>query len=133
MPFKRGTIRSLRRFRHLKVWRGTLDEKNRKIKLLHTALCHVYGKDIRLSFHNEETGSGMSNFRTSRRLGRTGYITLHGRHSVVTYLHEFAHALGYQTQESARWWSLKLYRRIFRVSARNYTLIEGMMVRNETH
>ena len=39
-------------------------------------------------------------------------ITMRGRLSVVTYLHEFAHALGRGERGACRW-SLNLFRRVF--------------------
>jgi hypothetical protein len=39
-------------------------------------------------------------------------ITMRGRLSVVTYLHEFAHALGHGERGACRW-SLNLFRRVF--------------------
>jgi hypothetical protein len=52
-----------------------------------------------------------------------------GRLSVVTYLHEFAHALGRDERGACRW-SINLFRRVFpeqfaRLAASGHTLRRG--------
>jgi hypothetical protein len=58
--------------------------------------------------------------------GRPAAITMRGKLSVVTFLHEFAHALGRDERGACRW-SINLFRRAFpeqyaRLQADGHTL-----------
>jgi hypothetical protein len=53
------------------------------------------------------THSGASNYRPACHT-----ITLTGKLSVLTYLHEFAHARGADERQACRW-SINLFRRCF--------------------
>jgi hypothetical protein len=107
--YKPDVLRVMKAFRRDKPWRGTLIERKAKIVDLHLKLCHFYGLTTALDTTQvSETGnSGASCYEPGRNR-----ITLRGRLSVVTYLHEFGHALGYGEQGACRW-SLNLFRRIF--------------------
>jgi hypothetical protein len=109
--FKRRTVAAVARFKMSKPWRGTEEERKAKFERLHLDLCAVYGKQTRLTFGLLDGGdSGSSHYTPS-----TDTITLCGRISVLTLLHEFAHALGKDERGACRW-SLNLFRRVFPVS-----------------
>lgn len=111
LKFKRGTVAAVRRFKRSKPWRGSEDERKAKFERLHCGLCLVYGKQTRLVFgllDGEDSGS--SHYTPS-----TDTITLCGRLSVLTLMHEFAHALGKDERGACRW-SLNLFRRVFPAS-----------------
>lgn len=101
--YKPEVLRATRLFAQAKPWRGSIEDRVRKLHALHAALCAAYGK------------------RTQVVIGHVGgdcyvpsldLIRLSGRLSVVTYLHEFGHALGKDERQTCRW-SINLFRRVF--------------------
>ena len=123
--YQRETVAAIREYRRSKPWRGSLSERTQKLRRLHSALCTAYGltTDLICSVGDDDAGSsGGSHYSPSRNR-----ITLTGRLSVITYLHEFGHALGYGEQGACRW-SINLFRRFFprsysRLQAEGHTLI----------
>lgn len=123
-------LRALKAFRREKPWRGTLAERKEKFRRVHRALCAAYGLTTRLRFHVSlamDNASGASCYDP-----RANMIELRGRLSVVTYLHEFGHALGYGEQGTCRW-SINLFRRVFprsysRLQPRGHVLGRGPLL-----
>lgn len=110
MKFKPAALRAVRAFAWSKPWRGTIAERKAKFRRLNRDLARAYGlPKPRLVFHHVEADrfSGASCYRPAVHT-----ITLAGRLSVVTFLHEFAHARGYDERQACRW-SLNLFRRVF--------------------
>ena len=109
VAFRRETLQAVKRLKRSKPWRASEDERKTTFERLHADLCLAYGgKQTRLVFGFLDGGdSGGSHYRPS-----TDTITLCGRLSVVTYLHEFAHALGRDERGAVRW-SLNLFRQCF--------------------
>ncbi len=106
--FRPSVLAAVQRFARAKPYRGTRAERKAKFADLHDDLCAVYGKQTVLAFGVLDGGdSGASHYRPAADL-----ITLCGRLSVVTYLHEFAHALGRDEREAVRW-STNLFRAVF--------------------
>jgi hypothetical protein len=110
MTFKAEALRAVRRFARSKPWRGTLEERKAKFRRLNRALARAYGiARPRLVFcrvgGNPEVGNGSYQPVTHT-------ITLLGKLSVVTYLHEFGHARGYGERGACRF-SVNLFRRAF--------------------
>ncbi len=113
----------MRRFARSKPWQGTHQQRARKFARLNRALAEAYGIDTpRLTIYSD-------------RAGRDCYIpALHticlgSRMSVVTYLHEFAHARGMDERQACRW-SINLFRRCFprsfaRCDTRGHMLVAG--------
>lgn len=90
ISFRPATLEAVRRFTAFRPWRGAVEERKAKFAALHANLCGIYGKFSMLTFGVlDGSFSGDSSYCPS-----TDTITLRGRLSVVTYLHEFAHALG---------------------------------------
>jgi len=115
VQFKSITIEILERFKASNPWRGHYGPTRwgqAKFSLLHRDLCAAYGLSTELvfgyDFARRGVPSGTSNFRPGSDL-----ITLHGRVSVVTYLHEFSHALHGPCGRRAVRWSLNLFRKVF--------------------
>jgi hypothetical protein len=125
MKFKAAALQAVRAFAHLGPWRGSIVARKEKFRRLNRDLAAAYGiAEPRLVFQNVEAGgsSGASSYRPS-----THTITLSGKLSVLTYLHEFAHARGADERQACRW-SLNLFRRCFprsfaRCRAVGHTLI----------
>jgi len=64
--------------------------------------------------HFAEMDGGFSGASSCRRRGdgKPAVITMRGKLSVVTFLHEFAHALGRDERGACRW-SINLFRSVF--------------------
>jgi hypothetical protein len=108
LTFRHATVEAVMRFARSKPFRGTQDERKRKYAAVHEELCAVYCKRTLLVFYVLDGGdSGASHYRPTDDM-----IVLCGRLSVVTYLHEFAHALGRDERQAVRW-SVNLFRRCF--------------------
>jgi hypothetical protein len=108
--FRRRTLRVVRDFARSRPWRGDFRDRCRKFEALHGQLCALYGKATELFIDTSAAwgrDSGDSHYRPGRDL-----IVLKGRLSVVTYLHEFAHALGRDERGAVRW-SVALFRECF--------------------
>jgi hypothetical protein len=107
--FKPAALRALREFRRSRPWRGSVEEREEKFRTLNHALAGAYGiREPELVVEAlDGTTSGRSHYTPA--LHR---IVLSGKLSVVTYLHEFAHARGMGERGAARW-SINLFRRIF--------------------
>ena len=104
-----------------KLWRGSLEERKDKFLEMHNLLKRFFALpnlELRFEEITEETdklagASGGSYFNPEASL-----IVMKGRLSVVTYLHEFGHAIGCD-QERATKWSLGLFKICFPLSYSN--------------
>lgn len=108
--YKPAALAALRAFRAAKPWQGPLSRRRRLFRDLHEALCAAYGLGTAVRFEvnpGEEGDSSLSSYAAG--LNR---ITIRGRLSVLTYLHEFGHALGHG-ERGACIWSINLFRRMF--------------------
>lgn len=123
--FKPDCLRAMKRFRRSKAWQGTTLERGTKFETLHNELCRVYGLNttLRKGVINN-TSSGGSYFNPA-----DDSITLNGRLSVVTYLHELGHARGYDERKACIF-SVNLFRRIFPRSFERATFDGHMVVQN---
>ena len=111
--FRRGVIAAVRAFKRAGPWRGTLRERERKFRRLNDALAVAFGMPApELRF--ERIDGGFSGASSCLRRGdrRPAVITMRGRLSVVTFLHEFAHTRG-RDERGACMWSINLFRRAF--------------------
>ena len=123
--FRRGVVAAVRRFAERRPWRGDQFDRLCKLLSLHWELCSLYRINPSLSHHaGDDSHSFESHFDEQREA-----IRLVGRISVVTYLHEFAHATG-KDEVSACRWSLNLFRRVFphqfsRLTAKGHVLRKG--------
>jgi hypothetical protein len=124
--YKPAVLAALREFRDLKPWRGTVEQRKHKFRFLHDRLCLIYGKQTRLTFDvpeaEQERGNGCY-------FAGADEIKLIGKLSVVTYLHEFAHALFGRSERKACEWSINLYKRIFPRSAARMTTDGHLIVK----
>lgn len=118
MRFRPAALRAVRRFAQSNPWRGSLDERKRKFTTLNRALARAFGiEEPTLHFGRMDGGSsGGSYFVPALH-----QITLVGKLSVVTYLHEFAHARRL-SERGACSWSINIFRRCF---PREYARLVG--------
>lgn len=106
--YKPAVLRAMREFRAARPFHGSEAERFAKFAALHILLCEAHGIFPALHRGAATDGtSGGSFFRPGENS-----ITLSGHLSVITYLHEFAHAMGKGERGACRW-SLNLFRRIF--------------------
>jgi hypothetical protein len=105
--YRPAVLRAVKAFARSKPWQGRLSERREKFRAVHLALCQEYGLAVPLVFSNFEGFSGGSCYVPATRT-----ILLAGRLSVVTYLHEFGHALGKDERQTCIW-SINLFRRCF--------------------
>ena len=90
-------------------WKGSQNLRKKKFQQINRDLAKACGLDEpRLAFGClDGRSSGASYYRPGEH-----QIILVGKLSVVTFLHEFAHALGFDEQAACRW-SINLFRRCF--------------------
>lgn len=104
-----GILVAVTAFAASRPWRGSFESRKKKLQSLNAALahaCHVAKPD--LIFQSiDGSSSGASHYIPSRHR-----IVMIGKLSVVTFLHEFAHALGHGEKEACRW-SINLFRQCF--------------------
>jgi len=108
--FKKATLSAMKDFKNAKPWRGTLDERVEKFSKLINALSMIYGIKPPLLDTSSVDPSECSD--RSYYMPLTHSIYLVGKLSVITLLHEFAHALGKGEHGACRF-SLNLFRRVF--------------------
>ncbi len=107
--YKPAALRAVRTFAQSKPWQGTEEERKEKFRKLNHDLSAAYGiPEPELVFGTLD-GSHSGNSHYIPALHR---ITLLGKLSVVTYLHEFAHSRGMGERGACRW-SINLFRRCF--------------------
>ena len=107
--FRPAALKAVREFAERRPWSGTVEERKRKLRLLNRALAAAY--DIpkpELAFESIDGSSS----RASHYVPSQHRIVMVGRLSVVTFLHEFAHALGHDERGATRW-SANLFRQCF--------------------
>lgn len=118
ITYRPAVLAAMRTFRRARPWVGTPRARGAKLRALNDALALAYGIDApRL-----RTGGTAASYSPG-----THTITL-DRLSVVTFLHEFGHALGKNERQTCRW-SINLFRRVFprsfaRLRARGHMLIK---------
>ena len=106
--FRKSTVLAVSLFKSNRPWSGSLDERKQKFIKLHHDLCRIYDKRTILRFGALNGGSsGNSSYARAADV-----ITLRGKLSVVTYLHEFAHVLGRDERGACRW-SINLFAKYF--------------------
>ena len=73
--FRRQTVTTVTQFARMRPWRGTLEQRMEKFRMLHVELCAVYGKTTVLTFRTMDGGcSGSSHYDP-----RGGEMVLTGR------------------------------------------------------
>src|SRR5688572_1340475 len=104
--YRKGTICAVRHFSESRPWRGSHSERKVKFERLLVELSELYAVPCpRLVTDGRDDGdSGRSCY-----VPRLNTIILRGKLSVVTLLHEFAHALYGSSERTACRWSLNLF------------------------
>lgn len=110
VKFKAETILAMIEFRKSKPWFGTEDQRIAKFITVVNELSCVYRIEppaLETAFIDAERSSDQSFYVPAMHM-----ISLRGRLSVITLLHEFAHALGKNEYDACRW-SLCLFKQVF--------------------
>jgi hypothetical protein len=98
--YRRETLAAVRDYARSKPWRG---DGKAKMQSLHVRLCEIYGTRAELVFDPRRPACFIPALRR---------IVL-PKVSVVSYLHEFAHARFGSCERRACRWSINLFRRCF--------------------
>ncbi len=107
--FNPDALRAVRDYAKSKPWRGEMDSREEKFSRLNRGLAEAYDMPMPGLIFGvlDGSGSGSSYYHPTRH-----EIVLNGRLSVVTYLHEFAHARGMGERSACRW-SINMFRKCF--------------------
>jgi len=108
------TLEIVNVFKNSNPWQGNVEERGKKFQKCFEDLKKVYNKPkLKLII---SVDSKISNWHTSAASYfdiRRKVIVLNGRLSVITFLHEFAHALNGHSEEKAREWSVDIFKEVF--------------------
>lgn len=133
VKYKRGVIPALKRWQKKRLWGSkTNAERLDGLKVLGKELSEVYQMRV-----PEIVVDGINLEATVRDTkmhfsGRSSYtpvqhkITMRGNLSIITFLHEFGHAMGKDERQTCRW-SINLFRKVFpkqyaKLNAEGHTL-----------
>jgi len=110
MAFRKGVVPALRRFKEKRTERASTAERYAAMKELVEDLSAAYGIIApSLSMHDisHDGDSGRSFYVQDAHA-----IVMVGKLSIITLLHEFAHALG-KDEHGAVGWSASLFKRVY--------------------
>jgi hypothetical protein len=126
MTFKPEHLAALRRFRSTKPWRGTIEERCEKLRLLNTELslaCGLPEPALKFEGLGERGGDGLYDPFSHQ-------IILFGKVSVVTYLFCLGGARGFEAVKAQKW-AINIFRRVFPRSFAGCRLEGNMLVRDD--
>jgi len=109
MTFSSDLLQAVQGFAESKPWEGSTQSRKEKFRQLNRDLgtaCSIQEPTLLFGQLNGDS-SGASSYSPKHHR-----ITMTGKLSVVTFLHEFAHALGHDEQQACRW-SINLFRKCF--------------------
>jgi hypothetical protein len=135
--YKPDVIRAMYALKRQKFYAADNNRKKELICELHEKLCAIYGKTTTLAFKLKEDApievcQGMDFldvFVGSRYDKVAGKITVVGKPSLITYLHEFAHSVFGDSEKKACEWSLNLYKRVYPKDFAKLTPVGHVMVK----
>ena len=109
--FKRMTVDLIKQLASERPYRIDTEKFKELITELHVALDLVYNKQTELVFaDNFAVDAPAGSSGSSHYTPAADRITLEGKASIVTYLHEYAHSLYGGCERRAVRWSLNLFR-----------------------
>lgn len=120
MEYPPEVLEIVREYSRTKPWRGTEKERQDKLRVLHAEMNKFFNQETKLEFFGEGTYNELSDT-----------IGIPERVSVVTYLHEYAHALFGEDETTAVAWSVNLFRIVFPKSFARLQQRGHMLVRAE--
>lgn len=123
-----AVIEAVRTFAQAGPWKGSTESREEKFRQLNQDLASACGIDEpTLAFRC----LGGKSSGASHYIPGNHRIVLMGRLSVVTFLHEFAHALGYGERQACRW-SINLFRKCFPRQYSRLIHVGHTLIRPET-
>jgi len=125
ITYPKQLLRVMRIFAASNPWRGSIEVRKRKftdVNRMMALVCRI--EKPTLTFGCLDGGSS----RASCYLPGEHRITLTGTLSVVTFLHEFAHALGMDERDACKW-SVNLFRKCFPKQYSRLIHVGHMLVR----
>jgi len=130
MKFKSETIEALQRYKEANPWKGKIETRCNKMATLHNELCTIYGRYTGLRFNEVRLGAAAGSSGNSSYNPHFDTITIDTKLSVITYLHEFAHALKGSDEVYAVRWSCSLFKKFFpekwdRLVSDRHTMVVG--------
>ncbi len=125
--FKPAAVRAVKQLARSKPYRGTTAERQTKFRLCLEELAAAYRIPLpSLVFQNaEDRSSGDSCY-----IPASHTIVLRGRLSVVTFLHEFGHARGFDERQACHF-SINLFAKCFPRSFASCRIEGHTLVRDE--
>ena len=114
ISFPSDLLHAVQRFADSKPWKGSSKSRQEKFRQLNRSMAAACRITLPKLVFGRLDGGNAGGSRYTPRIHR---IIIVGKLSVVTFLHEFAHALGYGEREACRW-SINLFRKCF---ARQYS------------
>ncbi len=125
MSYSSALLHAVKEFAELKPWQGSSKSRQEKFRQLNRSMAEAYRiEPPKLVFGRLDGGST----EASHYIHREHRIVLTGKLSVITFLHEFGHALGYGEREACRW-SINLFRKCFPRQYSNLIHIGHTLVR----
>lgn len=110
LKYRKETSAAIIKFKKSKPWKGTKEEVQAKLRTLNSELAEIYGIEPPQVVFVRRFAYGCCYFPIGNLI-----IMEHekdGRYSVVTFLHEFGHALGKGERATCKW-SINLFRKHF--------------------
>jgi hypothetical protein len=119
IKYRKGVVKTIRQFKAAKLWGSkTNQERLDGLKAIAVCLAPLYeievptvttdGIDLNATVRDTKMkDSGESTYTPS-----THTITMRGNLSIITFLHEFGHALG-KDERGACKWSINLFKKVF--------------------
>ena len=109
MTFSNDLLQAVQRFALSKPWQGSTELRQEKFRQLNRSMAAACGIEIPKLVFGRLDGGNAGGSRYTPRIHR---IVIVGKLSVVTFLHEFGHALGFDERKACRW-SINLFRKCF--------------------
>lgn len=110
IKYRPGVDEAIIKFKKSKPWRGTAAEVQGKLRTLNKELADIYGIEPPQVVFVRKFAYGCCYFPVGNVIIMENESD--GRYSVVTFLHEFGHALGKGEKATCRW-SINLFRKHF--------------------
>jgi hypothetical protein len=110
LKYRKETENALEKFKSLHPWSGTKQEIQDKLRILNDDLAKVYKIESPQIVFVRKFVYGCCYFPIGNLI-----VLEHekdGKYSVITFLHEFGHALGKNEKETCKW-SINLFRKYF--------------------
>ena len=120
-------VEAVRTFAEAAPWKGSLKSRKGKFLRLNGDLARACGIDEpTLAFRHLDGSSSGASYYTPR----DHRIVIVGKLSVVTFLHEFGHAQGFDEKAACRW-SINLFRKCFPRQYSRLVHVGHMLIRPE--